>query len=137
MTGTLLDYNSGMKHVKVRDFQRDFYKIKGEFLEVMNGEGEKVGTWIPNNGLGNSDGQTLEESLGNLKKSEPQSENNGLGNSDGHGNVGHLCDKCSLMSLQCYSTWEDGEEYVACLNCIKKTVSPKILKSYLAKLAKL
>jgi len=49
----------------------------------------------------------------------------------------YICGKCDLMHEMCYKLWEEGEDHIVCLTCIKKTVSSKILKSYLCKLEKL
>lgn len=49
----------------------------------------------------------------------------------------HTCEKCKNVREDVYTLWEEGEEKVVCLNCIKKSVPEKMLKSYLRKLNKL
>jgi len=49
----------------------------------------------------------------------------------------HTCEKCKKPNNECYRLWEEGEERIVCIDCIKKSVSPKMLKSYLRKLNKL
>ena len=48
-----------------------------------------------------------------------------------------ICEKCKKPNNECYRLWEEGEERIVCIDCIKKSVSSKMLKSYLRKLNKL
>ena len=129
-----------MKRLQIRDFQRNFCKIKGEILEVLNGEGIKVGTWMPGNGLDDIVGQALVEPSDNLGKGELLCGNEGLVDIVGHDDEEaeiSTCDKCGKGSAEAYNHWEDGEDFIICIDCIKKTIPPKMLKSHLAKLRKL
>lgn len=84
-----------MKQIKVRDFQRQFYSLLSEDLEVVNASGVVVGRWI----IG--DGQLT-------AKPKPQIETNKI--------VGEpTCHSCKKPALYSGVVHHDGEEVMVYL----------------------
>lgn len=114
-----------METISSREFQRNFKYYKGVPVKVTF-EGRTIGSWVPN-GLVRQDfkvasadyDETPMVSIANCSQDKRW-----------------LCEKCHEEKFEVYQFWEDGEERKVCIDCIKKAVPAKMLKSTLRKMAK-
>ena len=136
---------------------------KGEVIEVRGVRIAKTEEWFDDKGETVSVHRTMEFPVGKGVYTDPQTvekeskkstkgklnvhkDKNGVKISMAGGDVNyygasqieiHTCEKCKKPNNECYRLWEEGEERIVCIDCIKKSVSSKMLKSYLRKLNKL
>lgn len=129
--------------VTQREFQRNFYRLKGYQCAVFYGE-ECVGVWNPNDGQNNkmtvnNDGQSLtDKAKGNMDKFLRDVGQNDSQEVENDSQMSYECEKCGeRKGVDMYEMWEDGEERVVCLKCIEGVTPKKMLRGVLRKMRKL